>query len=968
VISALAWKEYREQRLIWAALALLAAPLIWGLSQLLAPTGGVSGPGDIHSLEGGQVLGIVVAALGIAGTYGLVCAAMLTAGEREAGTHYFVETLSGWRTRLWVAKLLIGAVFALGLALVLTGGVAALGFAEVLGSPLGWFGALAAVSLEALAWAMLGGVVCRSVLPAVALSAVLVGISWTLNGSVTWPLAPGVVVKRAGWALAALAGSALVFGRTDLGRLAATNRFLRTRALASRNPARWSLFWLCWRQGRVVVSILAAAGLVVGFALPYAVLVIWPVATLLLGVVCGTAVFVGEQGEGSYRFLADQRFPSGRVWTAKVLFWLGVGVGVLVLMILGARIVYAIDRLQPSPKWDAYSEHRDILELLFGRSSVIGAMGHRTFLTLWLAYGFSIGQFFALAVRKGIVGLMLSFCFSFLLAALWVPSLIRGGLPAWRVFVIPVVFLAGSRLAVWAWICQRLKGWKPAAGLVGCGVLAVGWLGGNLWYRVAEVPAGDLPFDVKAFRDSYPTPEQNRAGRLIRRALREFHDLEKQVTKKLLPAAKWVDLIERPGAGEGPVKIPTYFEQAHEVLERGWLEKEEDLGPWLDEIFKGKWARHLRDAAALPLGVLIDPRNLQIDSRLGSPDPLDGCRQMGLLLAARALQLQAQGKSAAGLDHLRVALCLARNMQNRAVAILLIVGRAVERLALRGLELWLTKVGPRPRLLRRALNVLTRHEAQIPPRSDSIKAEYLIFLNTFNDPAKWTDLTFGSGNSEGWVEKWEALLTTFSWQVPWERQRAFRVINFLELSRELAEASTPYWKLFTLQENEEDDVELNQTESPFDRAVVDPIYESRLRTGTFFVFRPEKEALALCRVRAARLQLALALYQSEKGKPARKLSDLVPRYLPTLPVDPFSGKSFRYRVSPGESMEWRAPEGEGPPVFRKVRPGQGILWSTGPDLIDDGGKKQGLDAEQDREIRFEEGCDLIFLLPRMEKP
>jgi hypothetical protein len=62
--------------------------------------------------------------------------------------------------------------------------------------------------------------------------------------------------------------------------------------------------------------------------------------------------------------------------------------------------------------------------------------------------------------------------------------------------------------------------------------------------------------------------------------------------------------------------------------------------------------------------------------------------------------------------------------------------------------------------------------------------------------------------------------------------------------------------------------------------------------------RPHVQALA--RLRAARLQLALTLFQIQEGKPAAALDDLVPRYLAELPVDPVTGRAFQYRVSQGE--------------------------------------------------------------------
>ena len=67
------------------------------------------------------------------------------------------------------------------------------------------------------------------------------------------------------------------------------------------------------------------------------------------------------------------------------------------------------------------------------------------------------------------------------------------------------------------------------------------------------------------------------------------------------------------------------------------------------------------------------------------------------------------------------------------------------------------------------------------------------------------------------------------------------------------------------------------------------------------------------------LAIALSLYRLEEGKPAQDLQVLVPKYFPGgLPIDPYSGQSYRYRGAPDN-----------------------IVWSTGPDRIDHGGRKHG---------------------------
>ncbi len=108
------------------------------------------------------------------------------------------------------------------------------------------------------------------------------------------------------------------------------------------------------------------------------------------------------------------------------------------------------------------------------------------------------------------------------------------------------------------------------------------------------------------------------------------------------------------------------------------------------------------------------------------------------------------------------------------------------------------------------------------------------------------------------------------------------------------------------------------------------------------------------RVDAARLAMALALYERSERKPAAKLDDLVPRYLPSLPIDPYSGEPFHYRISAGERIE-----GAG-----VAQPGQGVLWSTGPDRTDHAAQRNG-DLLADDDPEWTRGrFDLVKLVPR----
>jgi hypothetical protein len=77
------------------------------------------------------------------------------------------------------------------------------------------------------------------------------------------------------------------------------------------------------------------------------------------------------------------------------------------------------------------------------------------------------------------------------------------------------------------------------------------------------------------------------------------------------------------------------------------------------------------------------------------------------------------------------------------------------------------------------------------------------------------------------------------------------------------------------------------------------------------------------RLIAAELVTAIALYQADHGNnPPARLDDLVPDYLEAVPLDPYYGRPFEYRISTGELVH--SPT-ERQPI--ELAPGQALVWS-----------------------------------------
>jgi hypothetical protein len=990
MITTLAWKDYREHLPVWAAMAALAAFLIVILSQVFAPHGLAGAPAEKLQI-------LALAALIVTVSYGLICGAMMVAGETEARTQTFLDMLPAGRMRLWITKLFMGVLFTLAYALVVTGIVVILGLADVKALPVGWQLALPLVGVEAFVYGLLGSVLGRSVLGACGWALLPLAVGWIMGGEPDWPPGAHLLTIRGILALCILGVAGLIFCRHDLlragGCVPAQDRRLRSGdgGRASTQETTWKiedeekriprysssvlyseswrmLSWLAWRQGWPRFLLLSVVSFAAGLLLPNAGLAIWPVASLLIGIVFGTGMFSGEQPEEAYRFLGGQRLPPSQVWLGKVIGWSAMAVGVLGFMILGAILHLASEHMPPGSTARASGYGH-----LLGSPLLLDVLPKEVFLLLWPVYGFVIGQLLALLCRKSVVALVLSILVSVPIVGIWIPSLIVGGLKFWQILPAAVLLVIATRLGLWAWAAGLLKNGRSAFGLLACACLAGAWLAGNLVYRVVEIPDLGEPFDVRSFLAGLPTPEQNRAGSLIRRAARELMEQQRFAVENRqrtedaaqaagggpagaaamqpgIPPPQGLEALVPPDAqasgippappDTAPAIAPRQAslsddERVSRLLQEGWPDDDAELKLWLDPLCQGEWIDHLRQAATLPLGVVEDPRLLSGSIQLQDKPVYVFAAE---LLVARALQIQAAGDPASALDHLFWTLALSRHLRYASTEISYYYGQRVEAIALLGLDRWLDRLGRNlrrgPELVQRALQELNRHETETPPATEPIRAEYCALRDRPNDAVRW--LFTGAHYSA--PANLERDLVTLALQTPWERERARRFLNALTISR-LKEAQTPYWQL-PLQARL---VNRNSVPIPFDEPwLVNFLPDGNHRSMGFeqwehllsdspllhrlFVLslrhEPLGEASSLCRVRAARLKLALTLYQIQERKPAQRLKQLVPRYLEELPLDPFSGGPFRYSDS---IVQLKGPDGE------VLGMGQGILQSVGPD-------------------------------------
>jgi hypothetical protein len=116
-----------------------------------------------------------------------------------------------------------------------------------------------------------------------------------------------------------------------------------------------------------------------------------------------------------------------------------------------------------------------------------------------------------------------------------------------------------------------------------------------------------------------------------------------------------------------------------------------------------------------------------------------------------------------------------------------------------------------------------------------------------------------------------------------------------------------------------------------------------------FAKAAERDAI----LRGTALFLAIAAYETETGAPPKTLGNLVPDYLPRVPVDPFDGKPFRYRTK------------DIPAIWGNVTWG---IYSIGSDFTDDGGDANRCVSTRYAKPKHGESPDIVWLPKPFPEP
>jgi hypothetical protein len=386
-------------------------------------------------------------------------------------------------------------------------------------------------------------------------------------------------------------------------------------------------------------------------------------------------------------------------------------------------------------------------------------------------------------------------------------------------------------------------------------------------------------------------------------------------------------------------------------------------------VGKGLWPELLMEAARSPLGVIEIPRG---DGQAPILRHLPTARKMTDALRSLARVALLEGQPGTAVDHLSRILLLSRYLRNKAPVASYLAGVEAEESALQGVELWLAHGKPALNHLERLLDDLNRHAGATPPPLDCLQAECFRSGGLVENPVAWSFRVGGGG--ERVPERWMADGIALALDTPWEDERKQRLwgVVWEGLFRTIR---APSWQPLeardAAQARKESTRRILRGWLPAGAGAGASLTAERLvrllddswvsDERLFPPVLPLRIAgiQSQWRVDGARLAVALGLYQLQEGKTAQQLEDLVPKYLPKLPVDPYTGQGFHYRISQGEELEFA-----GPGWQRKVnvQPGQGIIWSTGPDRVDHGGRRHWEVRPDDLEW-WRGDFDLITVVP-----
>jgi hypothetical protein len=515
----------------------------------------------------------------------------------------------------------------------------------------------------------------------------------------------------------------------------------------------------------------------------------------------------------------------------------------------------------------------------------------------YLPLGFAVAQLCGMVIPRGITAGLVALVVALALGVAQA-ALIQGGMmPVWGLVAMPVALL----VVTWAWSGDWLLD-RPAPGryirlaLILAGTFGM-VLGGYAGVRAWSIPDPGPIAAPSAWALTASLPPDRNAADLYREAARKLGDPD-----------LYLEFDRRVGASRSNIMI------------RNNSRKREGLDL-------------IRQAMARPYCRFYQPERLTLLSQLDLPPMLSLAR----LVIDQARDRMSHDDLAGAWDDIVVLLRMARHVSEGAT---MYEGPQALSIEMETLDLardWTTAPGQTPERLRAAIAAY-RDLPRLTPAAEIVRGDAILFERTIDLPTDdikglFLEIIVGPmnlahGNIPIWASLYIDLITT-----PWERERSRRV-NRQFASTLIRNASLEPWQQ---QLGPRLPIAHDLESTPLAKYL-------EANTGACLAAEARNEVARRALVQV----MAIRAWQLRHGGqfPAR-LEELVPDELPSLPVDPHSGRPFGYLSLSQAANQLSIAQ-------RPASPETRFLYSVGPNGRDDRGVAFA---------RNSNAIDIVFSIP-----
>ncbi len=916
------WKEYRLQRALWIAMLALTTMVMLAFFASFS--------------ERDRPVFLFWTAAGLPAMYFLGCGASLFAGEREAGTYEFQRALPVGAWRVFMAKI----AYAVASAAMLFGLMSLLAFyltGWALHPPQGFFPPAVILfgvlfGLDMLLWVTLFSLLSKRVLVAGILGVVATSVHLELAGNLfqvfqgNYASLPAVVAVALAVMLTDCAWGFNWFREKQDRRSRSVEAHIASELPAQTAPSfdhwlrasQWTILrrlaWQHWRQSwrtmavilamLIPLSVMSVEGFRKIIRLPETGrldLSIDPIsylaAFLILASVplLGTTAFMADQRRRGFRFLTDRGVPPKRVWLSRlvILFAICVLAAVILLVVNLAGSVTVMKMLDHF----ARDSVQDVISIAWkyavARNAAFLALGY-------VVLGLAAGQFCSMFLRSSLLAGLFSIVLTAILVA-WCALMWFWGVPwLWSVVPIPVVLLLATRLRTRDWLLERNtpRAWlRPAVAMF---LPAAALFVAVPAYRVYTIPDVDPGFSVEEFNRAM-TPEEKATFDLYQQAL---------INTIKLPHCSPCS----PNCFEGQKKpvAPTAQESA-------WIDANH---AWVDANQKT-----IAQAMKASRGKLFNPTGKPLNPSYPFTQSL---YELAQLLICSAERLEDQGKLDEAFNRYAAVIRIAVHLRDWQPMPITMEDYydcrncnpdQIEAVVYKRLPRWAARPGQTPERIIAA----TRQLEQLTAGSSSVQGIKLAY--------RWMELFLLAPPSAADGYFHGVPNGTMIWnRLPWERARALRMLN---------EMTQFQIRIMNCAEKQARSGEQIIRRYPRPEEIISPWseyldYPYALRRqinvppilyGMHYEMVQEFAVLETSR-RGTRLVMAIEAWKLRHGSLPKKLDELVGSCIDRMPVDPYSGRPFRYfpeGIKTGFSWESKYPGG-------RIAANQPFLWSGGQNL------------------------------------